>query len=102
MDAIRRPTMADVAAFAGVSTAVVSYVLNGRDAEMRISQDTREAVLRAVEALGYRLNVSARELRTRRSQLLALAIHDIQNPFYTTLTVAVQDEAAAAGYDLII
>ena len=102
MDAVRRPTMADVAAFAGVSIAVVSYVLNGRDAEMRISQGTREAVLRAVEALGYRLNVSARELRTRRSQLLALAIHDIQNPFYTTLTVAVQDEAAAAGYDLII
>ena len=102
MDEVRRPTMADVAALAGVSIAVVSYVLNGRDAEMRISQQTREAVLRAVEALGYRLNVSARELRTRRSQLLALAIHDIQNPFYTTLSVAVQDEAAAAGYDLII
>lgn len=94
--------MAHVAALAGVSIAVVSYVLNGRDTEMRISQETREAVLRAVDVLGYRLNTSARELRTRRSQLLALAIHDIQNPFYTTLTVAVQDQAAAAGYDLII
>ena len=102
MDGIRRPTMAHVAALAGVSIAVVSYVLNGRDTEMRISPETREAVLRAVDTLGYRLNVSARELRTHRSQLLALAIHDIENPFYTTLTVAVQDEATAAGYDLII
>ena len=94
--------MADVAALARVSVAVVSYVLNGRDGEMRISAETRQAVLRAVDALDYRLNLSARELRTRRSRLLALAIHDIQNPFYTTLSVAVQDEAAAAGYDLIV
>jgi hypothetical protein len=45
VDEVRRPTMADVAALAalaGVSIAVVSYVLNGRDAEMRISQEARQ------------------------------------------------------------
>jgi Bacterial regulatory proteins, lacI family len=43
VDEVRRPTMADVAALAGVSNAVVSYVLNGRDAEMRISKVRKRA-----------------------------------------------------------
>jgi LacI family transcriptional regulator, galactose operon repressor len=98
----RRPTVVDVAAMAGVSIASVSFVLNARDAEMRITEETRQKILGAVETLGYRPNASARELRTRRSQLLAMSIHDIQNHFYSALAVAVQEEAAAAGYDLII
>lgn len=56
-----RPTTADVARLAGVSTATVSYVLN--DAEgRRISAPTREAVYRAAELLGYRPNLAARNL----------------------------------------
>jgi LacI family transcriptional regulator len=98
----RRPTVVDVAAMAGVSIASVSFVLNARGAEMRIPEETRQKILGAVEALGYRPNASARELRTRRSHLLAVSIHDIQNHFYSALAVAVQEEAAAAGYDLMI
>lgn len=56
-----RPTTADVARLAGVSTATVSYVLN--DAEgRRISAETREAVQRAAKLLGYRPNLAARNL----------------------------------------
>jgi DNA-binding LacI/PurR family transcriptional regulator len=56
-----RPTTADVARLASVSTATVSYVLN--DAEgRRISAETREAVQRAAKLLGYRPNLAARNL----------------------------------------
>ncbi|TCJ96569.1 LacI family DNA-binding transcriptional regulator [Nocardia alba] len=56
-----RPTHADVARLANVSTATVSYVLNN-SAGKRISARTREAVYRAAGQLGYRPNVAARNL----------------------------------------
>jgi DNA-binding LacI/PurR family transcriptional regulator len=61
-----RPTTADVARLASVSTATVSYVLN--DAEgRRISAETRDAVQRAAKLLGYRPNLAARNLARGKS-----------------------------------
>ena len=59
-----RPTHADVARLAGVSTATVSYVLNKSEGR-RISPATRDSVLEAAEQLGYRPNAAARNLATR-------------------------------------
>jgi DNA-binding LacI/PurR family transcriptional regulator len=56
-----RPTTADVARLASVSTATVSYVLNNAEGA-RISEQTREAVYRAAKLLGYRPNLAARNL----------------------------------------
>lgn len=60
-DKAARPTTADVARLASVSTATVSYVLNNAEGR-RISADTREAVYRAAKLLGYRPNLAARNL----------------------------------------
>ena len=62
-------TIADVARHAGVSSSTVSYVLSGK---RTISEDTRERVRLAVEALEYRPNASARALASRRVNALAL------------------------------
>ena len=56
-----RPTTADVARLADVSTATVSYVLNNVEGR-RISAQTRDAVNRAAKLLGYRPNLAARNL----------------------------------------
>lgn len=56
-----RPTKADVARLAGVSTATVSYVLNDVSSQ-RISSRTRDAVRHAAQTLGYRPNLAARNL----------------------------------------
>jgi DNA-binding LacI/PurR family transcriptional regulator len=56
-----RPTTADVARLASVSTATVSYVLNNAEGH-RISAQTRDAVFRAAKLLGYRPNLAARNL----------------------------------------
>ncbi|WP_245807268.1 LacI family DNA-binding transcriptional regulator [Krasilnikoviella flava] len=63
------PTSRDVARLAGVSQATVSYALTGRGT---IAAATRERVLRVAESIGYRPNLAARSMRTRRSGRLAV------------------------------
>jgi DNA-binding LacI/PurR family transcriptional regulator len=68
-----RPTTADVARLASVSTATVSYVLN--DAEgRRISAETREAVHSAAKLLGYRPNLAARNLARGKSGVVLYVV----------------------------
>ncbi len=98
-----RPTQSDVARLAGVSVATVSYVVNRRKGgKVQVSEETRERVLRAVEELGYQPNAAARTLRTRRTQLLAVMVPDITNPFYPQLIRGAQAAAEGQGYDLLV
>lgn len=92
---MRRPTRDDVARRAGVSTAVVSYVLN--DGPRPVSAATRARVLQAVAELGYRPSALAKALRTQRTNLLGLLVPDCANPFFATLTSAVERAAFAEG-----
>ena len=67
----RIPTIADVAAHAGVSTSTVSYVMNNRN---RVSPGTRRRVLRAIEELGYQPNNAAQGLATRQMDSLGILV----------------------------
>ncbi|WP_055587407.1 LacI family DNA-binding transcriptional regulator [Streptacidiphilus griseoplanus] len=89
----------DVASRAGVSTATVSRALNNHPA---VAPDTRTRVLEAADTLGYHPNGVARSLRTNRTRTLGLVISDVLNPFFTELARAVEDEARALGYSVII
>ena len=68
-----RPTHADVARLASVSTATVSYVLNNAEGR-RISPETREAVYRAAKLLGYRPNLAARNLARGKSGVVLYVV----------------------------
>jgi LacI family transcriptional regulator len=81
----------DVAEHAGVSTATVSRVINGKSVRPRF----RKAVERSVKELGFRPNRQARLLRLQRSNEVALILPDIENPFYTTLARGVIDVTRA-------
>jgi LacI family transcriptional regulator len=91
----RRVTIAQVADRAGVSVTTVSHVLSGK---RRVSPVNQDRVHQAVQELGYRPNNVARNLRTRRSQMLAMIIPDIANPFYTALARGLADAVDGAGY----
>jgi DNA-binding LacI/PurR family transcriptional regulator len=65
-------TMSDIAKQAGVSRATASLVLNGRDADARISASTRQRVLAVAEQMGYRRNELARAVVTGRNFVLGL------------------------------
>lgn len=90
----------DVAALAGVSPAVVSYVLN--DGPRKVAPDTRRRVLDAVDRLGYRPNVIARSLRMNKTMTIGLVVPDTSNPFFAELSRAVEDAAFADGYTVLL
>lgn len=90
-----RVTMLDVAGEAGVSATTVSHVLSGK---RLVAAATRERVERAVRDLGYRPNHVARNLRTRRSHMIAAVVPDITNPFYSELTRGLADTVLGGEY----
>lgn len=96
----RAVTRADVAARAGVSAAVVSYVVN--EGPRQVAPATKEKVLAAIAALGYRPNAAARALRLGSSELLGLLVPDNRNPFDNELAHAVEEEAERHGYSLLM
>lgn len=93
-------TRADVARYAGVSTAVVSYVLN--NGPKPVAPLTRERVLDAVRVLGYRPNAAARALSTGSSDLLGLIVHDSRNPFFAEMCHALDTASSQNGRSLLI
>jgi LacI family transcriptional regulator len=91
-------TIYDVAARAGVSPATVSRVFNG----IKVTPDREASVRRAAEELGFVPNRNARRLRTSSSEIIAMMIPDIENPFFTVMTRAVEDVARAGGYSVML
>jgi LacI family transcriptional regulator len=89
-------TRNDVAEYAGVSTAVVSYVVN--EGPRKVAPETRERVLDAIRALGYRPNATARALRMGTTRTFGLITPDGGNPLFAELAKAIDREAAARGY----
>lgn len=89
-------TRNDVAEYAGVSTAVVSYVVN--EGPRKVAPETRERVLEAIRALGYRPNATARALRMGTTRTFGLITPDGGNPLFAELAKAIDREAASRGY----
>jgi LacI family transcriptional regulator len=92
-------TIKDVARAAGVSTATVSAVVNDT---AYVSPELRSRVLAAVRDLRYAPSLVARNLRSGRSQLIALAVADLANPFYARIVTAAEAAVAAWGYSLVL
>lgn len=92
-------TIKDVAAAAKVSTATVSAVVND---SAYVSPGLRARVLQAVRELGYAPSQLARNLRRGRSELIAIAVADLSNPFYARVVCAAEAAVAAWGYSLVV
>jgi LacI family transcriptional regulator len=94
------PTMADVAAKAGVSVATVSRALSGEG--RLVSAPVMERVQQAAEELGYHPNHLARNMRSGTSRIFGLVISDVSNPFFTAVARGAEDVAQAHGYSLVL
>ena len=94
----KRPTMADVAASAGVSRSLVSTVFRGVPGA---SAETRQRVFKSAEDLGYQMDNRARLLRRSRTKTLGVLFR-LPDAFQADLVEALHPAAKEAGYDLVL
>jgi LacI family repressor for deo operon, udp, cdd, tsx, nupC, and nupG len=95
----RKPTISDVARFAGLSTATVSRTLANPDV---VTEGTREIVMQAVRKIGYVPNSAARNLRTNTTKTILAVLPDVSNVFFSRVLRGISDTLVAQGYSLII
>ena len=93
------PTLADVARFAGVSTATVSRCLNAPE---QVQEKTRDKVLAAVAELGYSPNFSAQSLAAKRTNTIGAIIPTMDNAIFARGLQAVQEELGRVGATLLV
>jgi DNA-binding LacI/PurR family transcriptional regulator len=99
-----QPTLATVAAVAGVSPATDSRVING---SAPVTEAIRHAVENAVERLGYVPNRAARSLVTQRTDSIALVVREpvgfgIVDPYLSSMTVAASQSLVGTGMHLVV
>ena len=92
-------TIKDVAKAASVSTATVSAVINET---AYVSPQLRKRVLAAIDELNYSPSHAAQNLKSGRSQLIALVVADLANPFFAKIVWAAEAAVAAWGYSLVV
>jgi LacI family transcriptional regulator len=93
--AVKPPTILDVARRAGVSKSTVSNVIRGI---RTITPETQRKVTRAIEELGYRPNILARQMVHQRTTIFGVVVGDLANPFYAEMAKQIERSAAARGY----
>lgn len=93
------PTIRDVAAAAGVSTATVSKYVNGAQ---KFSPAVEATIKRVIEQLGYRSNPQAQAMITGRTKTIGLSVLDISNPHFTSIVKGANRVALEHGYTLLL
>jgi LacI family transcriptional regulator len=95
----KKITIYQVAQRAGVAISTVSRVLNNSP---NVSQSTKDKVNEAIKALNFRPQVSARNLASRKPQMLAIAVPSFTTPYYTEVLKGVKDEIEDLDLDIVI
>lgn len=90
--------LSEIARLAGVSASTVSRTLSHPD---RVAERTRQRVMNAVEATGFRQNEVARSLKQQATRTIGLVVTDL-NPFHATLVKGVQDTAERHDLNVIL
>jgi LacI family transcriptional regulator len=94
-------SLKDVATHLGVSTALVSYVINGKEKENRVGPEMAKKIRNAVIELNYQPNQIAKSLKSGKTNTIGLIVADISNPFFSNIARIIEDEARKSGYVVI-
>ena len=102
----RNVTIRDIAEKAGVSPALVSFVMNNRvgadgKKRYRVSEASRERILRIADELDYQPNAAARMLRKGRSRVIGVILSDMANLFYGIIARELENVAGEYGYTVL-
>lgn len=96
-----RPTLKDIAKELNVSVTTVSFVLNGKGKEKKISDKVIDKILKYIKKIDFTPNRLAQSLRSGKSKLLVLMVEDISNPFFSKIARNLEDIVYRLGYKLI-
>ncbi|MDB5158231.1 MAG: LacI family transcriptional regulator [Mucilaginibacter sp.] len=97
----KKLSIVDIANSLNISKTTVSFILNGRAQEKRISEELVQRVLKFVDEVGYKANSLAKSLRTGKSNIIGLMVEDISNPFFASIARLIEDRAYKNGYKII-
>lgn len=97
----KRPSIKEIAANLGISVTTVSFVLNGKAKEKRISDTLTKKILKYVEEINYKPNQLAQGLRTGKSNILVFMVEDISNYFFAKLARIIEEIAHKKGYNVL-
>src|SRR6187397_2892525 len=97
---LKKISLKDIANQVGVSTALVSYVLNNQK-EGRINKEVAQKIRDTAKRLNYRTNQVAKSLKTNKTYTIGLIVADISNPFFSSLARIIEDEADQNNYTVI-
>lgn len=98
---MKKISLKDIARMAGVSTSTVSFVMNGKADQMRISKPIADKITDIAKKAGYHPNQVAVSLRTGQSKIIGLLVDDISNQFFASCAKFIEDEANEYGYNVI-
>lgn len=91
----------DIAKALGISNTTVSFILNGKAKEKRISESLVQRVLKYVDEINYKPNSLARSLRTGKTNIIGLMVEDISNPFFASIARLIEENAYKNGYKIL-
>lgn len=97
---MKKTTMKDIAEVVGVSKTTVSMVLNKKN--INVSEETRNKIFRTAKEMHYIPNFAAKSLSTNKSETIGIIVPDIENPFFSEMARAIEDNANKYNYNVIL
>ena len=97
----KRPSIKDIAKALNVSITTISFVLNGKGEERKISKEVIKKIEDYVEEVNYRPNQVAQSLRTGKSKILVFMVEDIGNRFFAKIARIIEEIAYQKGYKVL-
>lgn len=92
-------TIKDVAKRAGVSVSTVSYVINNKK---KVKPQTKEKIFKVIDELKYSPNLTARSLKTKKTNSIGVIVPDLSNMFFTEIIKGIEDVASKENYVIIL
>ena len=94
----KRASIKDIAREAGVSPTLVSFVLNGKQKQYRVSDQVADKIREVVKRMDYKPNGFAKSLREGTSHTIGVIVSDIANPFFANIVKNIETVAEERGY----
>jgi LacI family transcriptional regulator len=98
---MKKKSISDIAKELKISVTTVSFIINGKAEEKRISKELTQRVLKYIDEVGYRPNPLAQSLRTGKTNTIGLMVENIANPFFGKIARKIEEEAYKNGYRIL-